>query len=89
VGPGNRYVSAAKQVTSSYGVAIDMPAGPSELAIVADETADKSIVALDIMAQALELPGQIINIYPLPSAVHITAVGKEAYFHKKLQKRNL
>jgi len=52
VGPGNRYVSAAKQVASSFGVAIDMPAGPSELAIIADETADKSIVAWDIMAQA-------------------------------------
>lgn len=52
VGPGNRYVSAAKQVASSFGVAIDMPAGPSELAIMADETADKSTVAWDIMAQA-------------------------------------
>jgi len=52
VGPGNRYVSAAKQVASSFGVAIDMPAGPSELAIIADEAADKTIVAWDIMAQA-------------------------------------
>jgi len=52
VGPGNRYVSLAKQVASSYGVAIDMPAGPSELAIIADGTADKSTVAWDIMAQA-------------------------------------
>jgi len=52
VGPGNRYVSLAKQVASSYGVAMDMPAGPSELAIMADGTADKALVAWDIMAQA-------------------------------------
>lgn len=52
VGPGNRHVSLAKQVASSYGVAMDMPAGPSELAIIADETSDGSIIAWDIMAQA-------------------------------------
>lgn len=52
VGPGNMYVSTAKQVVSSFGVAIDMPAGPSELAVIADETADSNIIAWDIMAQA-------------------------------------
>ncbi|MGQ9513832.1 MAG: histidinol dehydrogenase [Thermoproteota archaeon] len=52
VGPGNVYVSAAKQFVSSFGVAIDMPAGPSELAIIADETSDSNLIAWDIMAQA-------------------------------------
>jgi histidinol dehydrogenase len=52
VGPGNAYVSAAKQFISSFGVAIDMPAGPSELAIIADETSDSNLIAWDIMAQA-------------------------------------
>ncbi|MBO3803378.1 MAG: histidinol dehydrogenase [Candidatus Brockarchaeota archaeon] len=52
VGPGNAYVSAAKQVVSGFGVAIDMPAGPSELAVIADETADARAIAWDIMAQA-------------------------------------
>jgi hypothetical protein len=37
---------------------------------------------VDFVPQALELPGQMINIYPLPPAEHVTAVGKEAYFHK-------
>ncbi|TPV96197.1 MAG: histidinol dehydrogenase [Myxococcales bacterium FL481] len=51
VGPGNRYVTAAKQIVSS-SVAIDMLAGPSELVIVADRTADPEIVAADLLAQA-------------------------------------
>ena len=51
VGPGNRYVTAAKQIVSS-GVAIDMLAGPSEVVIVADHTADPEEVAADLLAQA-------------------------------------
>jgi histidinol dehydrogenase len=52
VGAGNRFVQIAKQVASSFGVQIDMPAGPSEIAIIADEAADKALVAWDIIAQA-------------------------------------
>ena len=51
VGPGNRYVTAAKQIVSSQ-CAIDMLAGPSELAIIADETANAEIIAADLLAQA-------------------------------------
>lgn len=51
VGPGNRYVTAAKQIISS-NCAIDMLAGPSELAILADDTANPKIVAADLLAQA-------------------------------------
>ncbi|MFK5959494.1 MAG: histidinol dehydrogenase [Lutibacter sp.] len=51
-GPGNQYVTAAKQLATKYGVAIDMPAGPSELLIVADETANASFVASDLLSQA-------------------------------------
>ena len=51
VGPGNRYVTTAK-VLISRDVAIDMPAGPSEILVLADETADPKIVALDMIAQA-------------------------------------
>lgn len=51
VGPGNRYVTAAKQIVSSQ-CAIDLPAGPSELAILADETADPKTLAADLLAQA-------------------------------------
>lgn len=51
-GPGNQFVTIAKQFTSQNGVAIDMPAGPSELLVFADETAIPSFVASDLLSQA-------------------------------------
>lgn len=51
-GPGNQYVTAAKQFATKFGVAIDMPAGPSELLVMADETANASFVASDLLSQA-------------------------------------
>ena len=51
-GPGNQYVTAAKQKAQTEGVAIDMPAGPSELLVIADETANPLFVASDLLSQA-------------------------------------
>lgn len=51
-GPGNQFVTIAKQFASQNGVAIDMPAGPSELLVFADETAIPSFVASDLLSQA-------------------------------------
>ena len=51
-GPGNQYVTAAKQLVSLRDVAIDMPAGPSEVEVLADETANPIIVAADLLSQA-------------------------------------
>lgn len=51
-GPGNQYVTAAKQLVSLLGTAIDMPAGPSEVAVFADETANPDFVAADLLSQA-------------------------------------
>ena len=51
-GPGNQYVTVAKQIATKYGVAIDMPAGPSELLVVADDTANAAYVASDLLSQA-------------------------------------
>ena len=51
-GPGNQYVMAAKQQVSLHEVAIDMPAGPSEVLIVADEKANPVFVAADLLSQA-------------------------------------
>lgn len=51
-GPGNQYVTAAKQLVSLRDVAIDMPAGPSEVAVLADETANPIYVASDLLSQA-------------------------------------
>ncbi|MDP3311960.1 histidinol dehydrogenase [Lutibacter sp.] len=52
LGPGNQYVTVAKQLATKYGVAIDMPAGPSELLVVADTSANASFVASDLLSQA-------------------------------------
>lgn len=51
-GPGNQYVTAAKQAVQMQGVAIDMPAGPSEVCVLADETANPKFVAADLLSQA-------------------------------------
>jgi histidinol dehydrogenase len=51
-GPGNQYVTAAKQAALKYGVAIDMPAGPSEVLVIADHTAVPEFVAADLLSQA-------------------------------------
>ena len=51
-GPGNQFVTVAKQLATKYGVAIDMPAGPSELLVVADKTANAAYVASDLLSQA-------------------------------------
>jgi histidinol dehydrogenase len=51
-GPGNQYVTKAKQLITEEGVAIDMPAGPSEVLVMADETANASFIAADLLSQA-------------------------------------
>ena len=51
-GPGNQFVTVAKQLATKYGVAIDMPAGPSELLVVADDSAKASYIASDLLSQA-------------------------------------
>ena len=51
-GPGNQYVTCAKQLVNKEGIAIDMPAGPSEVAVFADQTANPGFVAADLLSQA-------------------------------------
>ncbi|MCF6222086.1 MAG: histidinol dehydrogenase [Flavobacteriaceae bacterium] len=51
-GPGNQFVTIAKQMATKYGVAIDLPAGPSELLVVADDSAKANFVASDLLSQA-------------------------------------
>lgn len=51
-GPGNQYVTVAKQLVQQMGVAIDMPAGPSEVCVMADKTANPAFVAADLLSQA-------------------------------------
>ncbi len=62
-GPGNQYVMAAKQLVSISDAAIDMPAGPSEVAVMADETANPTFIASDLLSQAEHGPdSQVILV---------------------------
>jgi histidinol dehydrogenase len=51
-GPGNQYVTKAKELVQQFGVAIDMPAGPSEVLVIADKTCNPAFVAADLLSQA-------------------------------------
>ena len=69
-GPGNQYVTCAKKLVNAQGVAIDMPAGPSELAVYADETCDPAFVAADLLSQAEHGPdSQVVLVAPSISIV--------------------
>jgi len=62
-GPGNQYVTLAKQLVQQEGIAIDMPAGPSEVLVIADETAIPEFVAADLLSQAEHGPdSQVILV---------------------------
>jgi len=64
-GPGNQYVTCAKQLVQRDGIAIDMPAGPSEVAVYADATANPSFVAADLLSQAEHGPdSQVLLVLP-------------------------
>ena len=76
-GPGNRYVTAAKQLAAAeYGVAIDMPAGPSEVLVIADATATPAFVAADLLSQAEHGPDSQVVLLSDSAAV-IEAVKAE------------
>lgn len=74
-GPGNQYVTKAKQMATNYKVAIDMPAGPSEVMVVADETAEAAFVAADLLSQAEHGPDSQVILLST-SATFIQAVAK-------------
>lgn len=75
-GPGNQFVTVAKQLATKYGVAIDMPAGPSELLVMADDTAVPAYVASDLLSQAEHgTDSQVILVST--SKTLIEAVNKE------------
>ena len=68
-GPGNQYVTLAKQIIQQQGVAIDMPAGPSELLVIADETAIPEYVAADLLSQAEHGPDSQVVLLTTNEAV--------------------
>jgi len=75
-GPGNQYVTVAKQIATKYGISIDMPAGPSELLVLADDSANTAFVASDLLSQAEHgVDSQVILVST--SKAIIDAVEKE------------
>ncbi len=86
-GPGNRYVTRAKELVQLDGVAIDMPAGPSEVMIIADETANPVFVAADLLSQA-EHGADSQAIMLTDSKVMIELVQKETELQSAGMERN-
>lgn len=68
-GPGNSYVTLAKMQAAADGVAIDMPAGPSEVAVIADDSCDPAFVAADLLAQAEHGPDSQVMLIALSERV--------------------
>lgn len=68
-GPGNSYVTAAKQLVSLKDVAIDMPAGPSEVAVIADENARPAFIAADLLSQAEHGPDSQVLLFTTSSRI--------------------
>lgn len=88
-GPGNQYVTCAKQLIQQQGVAIDMPAGPSEVAIYADSSATPEFVAADLLSQAEHgIDSQVVLVGS--TAAVVQAVEKEIYYQlEKLPRKEL
>jgi len=88
-GPGNQYVTKAKELVQTDGIAIDMPAGPSEVLIIADKTSDPRFVAADLLSQAEHGPdSQVIML--TDSSELIDLVRDEVALQlKKLKRRDI
>ncbi len=95
-GPGNQYVTTAKQLLGNKAVAIDMPAGPSEVMVLADETAVPEYVAADLLSQAEHGPdsqvmlvcnsGYIADAVKAEVERQTAALGRAAFVEKALEK---
>ncbi|MCP9769827.1 histidinol dehydrogenase [Lacihabitans sp. LS3-19] len=75
-GPGNQYVTSAKQLVSQYGIAIDMPAGPSEVAVLADKRSNPAFIASDLLSQAEHGPDSQVLLVSTDRAI-IDATNEE------------
>jgi len=89
-GPGNRFVTLAKQIVAVQGVAIDMPAGPSEVLVIADDSADPSFVAADLLAQAEHGPdSQVLLLAQNISFIKIVRQKIEDFLPKLTRQKNI
>lgn len=82
-GPGNQFVTVAKQLATKYQVAIDMPAGPSELLVFADDTANAAYVASDLLSQAEHgTDSQVIMVSTSEKLINLVSDEIEAQLNK-------
>jgi len=93
-GPGNQFITCAKQLVQLDGVAVDLPAGPSEVAVFADATADASFVAADLLSQAEHGPdSQVLLVCNTQSTISdtLTELAKqlEQLPRKQIAKKSL
>ena len=88
-GPGNQFVTTAKQLVTQEGVAIDMPAGPSEVLVIADESCEPSFVAADLLSQAEHgVDSQVVLVtFSEETAEAILAEGEQQL--KKIPRRKI
>lgn len=98
-GPGNQYVMAAKQLVSLGDVAIDMPAGPSEVCVIADEESDAELVAADLLSQAehgadsqamlITTSADILTKVEMEVSIQLQALPRKALAEKALENSKL
>lgn len=88
-GPGNQYVMAAKQLASLNGVAIDMPAGPSEVEVLADESCNPAFVAADLLSQAEHGPDSQAILVTTSAAVAEAVTAEVARRLEQLPRRDI
>lgn len=88
-GPGNQYVTLAKQIIQQEGVAIDMPAGPSEVLVIADETAVPEYAAADLLSQAEHGPDSQVILITTNESVAEKISGAIKTQLKKLSRREI
>ena len=81
-GPGNQYVTMAKQIVSRNTVAIDMPAGPSELAVIADATSNPAFIASDLLSQAEHGPDSQVLLLSDSGHIIDEVKGDLSAYHK-------
>jgi len=88
-GPGNQWVTTAKQIVNSLGVAIDMPAGPSEVLVIADDSADPEFVAADLLSQAEHGPDSQVVLISTSERLIDVVIKKIEEIKNKLSRKNI
>ncbi len=88
-GPGNQWVTVAKQTVNSLGVAIDMPAGPSEVLVIADDSANPKFVATDLLSQAEHGPDSQSILISTSEKLINSVVSEIDNFRKQLSRNDI